>query len=67
MAPWTGFLDRNRFTHGRPMLEAIVNSPYMRGALTGIGVITVFAGLAEVTAVIVSWLRRSADVGHESQ
>ena len=35
-----------------------MNSPYARGAVTGVGVITALAGLAELGSVIVSRARR---------
>jgi hypothetical protein len=40
----------------------IVNSPYVRGAVTGIGVITAMAGLAEI-AGLVTGRRRHAGSG----
>jgi hypothetical protein len=54
--------DRNRFTEGRPALRAAVESPYARGAVTGVGVITALAGLAELAAVITARTRRQTDL-----
>ena len=54
MAPWSAFWDRNRFTDGHPGIETFVESPYARGAVTGIGVVTAFAGFAELAAVFSS-------------
>lgn len=51
LAPWTVFWDRNGFTDGRPRIEAVVQSPYVRGAATGVGVITVLAGLGELASL----------------
>ncbi len=45
------FWDRNGFTDGRPRVEAVVQSPYVRGAATGVGVITVLAGLGELASL----------------
>jgi hypothetical protein len=45
------FWDRNGFTDGRPRIEAVVQSPYVRGAATGVGVITVLAGLGELASL----------------
>ena len=47
-APWSGFWERNRFIERRSALEAFANSPYTRGAVTGVGVVTAVAGLAEL-------------------
>lgn len=58
MAPWSGFWDHNRFAEARPALEAFLNSPYARGGVTGVGVITALAGLIELGSVILSKARR---------
>ena len=58
MAPWSTFWEHNRFAEARPSLEALLNSPYARGAVTGVGVITALAGLAELGSVILSKTRR---------
>lgn len=51
LAPWSVFWERNGFTDGHPRVEAVMQSPYVRGAATGVGVITVVAGLGELAAV----------------
>ncbi|HMC75637.1 MAG TPA: hypothetical protein VKH34_00845 [Vicinamibacterales bacterium] len=58
IAPWSQFWEHNRFAETRPALEALLNSPYDRGAVTGVGVITALAGLAELGSVILSRARR---------
>src|SRR5262245_1818448 len=58
VAPWSQFWERNRFAADRPALETIVMSPYARGGVTGVGVITALAGFAELGAVILSRGRR---------
>jgi hypothetical protein len=58
VAPWSAFWDHNRFAATRPALEAFLNSPYARGAVTGVGVITGLAGLAELGSVILAKTRR---------
>jgi hypothetical protein len=40
----------------------VIDSPYVRGAVTGVGVITAVAGLAEIAA-IVTRRRQRADSG----
>jgi hypothetical protein len=56
VAPWSAFWDRNAFTQAdtlRPFLE----SPFVRGGVSGIGLITALAGLAELAG---AFRRRSA-------
>lgn len=48
VAPWSAFWERNIFPNVLPMLEPLMASPFVRGAVSGIGAITVVAGLAEL-------------------
>ena len=58
VAPWSGFWERNRFAESRPEVEAFVNSPYARGGVTGVGIITAFAGLVELGSLVAARARR---------
>jgi hypothetical protein len=48
IAPWSSFWDRNVFAGVLPFLDPVMASPYARGAVSGIGLITLIAGLAEL-------------------
>ena len=48
VAPWSPFWDRNFFGAVLPIADAILASPYARGAVSGIGLITALGGLAEL-------------------
>jgi hypothetical protein len=52
VAPWSRFWDRNLFLSTLPLLEGLVANRFLRGAVTGIGVITALAGLAELAAAV---------------
>lgn len=52
VAPWTGFWDRNYFAEWLPPVQAVIGNHYVRGAVSGLGVINVFAGLAELASLI---------------
>ena len=58
VAPWSAVWEHNRFAEARPALEAFLTSPYARGAVTGVGVITALAGLVELGSLILSKARR---------
>jgi hypothetical protein len=58
VAPWSAFWDRNFFANAAPVIEYLVASPYARGAVSGVGLVTVLAGLAELGGAFAS--RRSA-------
>jgi hypothetical protein len=61
VAPWSAVWERNRFWADRPRLEAFLQSPYARGGVSGVGVITALAGLAELGSLFASRSRRDAD------
>lgn len=56
--PWSSFWDRNYFAQLAPPLEALITNNFVRGAVSGIGLINVSAGLAELVSIV---LARSAD------
>jgi hypothetical protein len=58
-APWSAFFwEHNRFVASRPVFSHVLNTPYARGAITGVGVITAIAGLGELGALFASRTRR---------
>jgi len=59
VTPWSEFWDHNYFVSTVPALRAVLQNNFVRGAVTGIGVLTVMAGLAELGAVLAG--RREAD------
>jgi uncharacterized membrane protein HdeD (DUF308 family) len=48
IAPWSTFWDRNFFAGVIPLLDPLLASPYARGAVSGLGLVTLVAGLAEL-------------------
>ena len=60
IAPWSGFWEHNRFAESHRAIEFLIASPFVRGAVTGIGVITMIAGLAELASAILSRRREPA-------
>lgn len=59
LAPWTQFWDRNYFSALAPMLAAWAAHPYVRGAVTGVGIVSVVAALVEI-GLLLSRRRASA-------
>jgi hypothetical protein len=55
--PWSAFWDRNYFIGLLPALHALFDSSYVRGAVTGVGLMALGAGLAELHALM-PWHRR---------
>lgn len=52
VAPWSGFWDQNFFAASAPALQPWLHSPFVRGAVSGIGGITAIAGLAELGGLL---------------
>ena len=54
VAPWSSFWDRNYFAESLPLLDAIISNNYVRGAVSGLGVINIAAGIVELFSLLVS-------------
>jgi hypothetical protein len=48
LIPWSAFWERNYFVEGSAALAPILTSNYTRGAITGLGLVNVWAALAEL-------------------
>lgn len=64
MAPWSTFWDRNFFAESLPALEPFVSDNFTRGAVSGLGLVNVWAALAELAALLARWRDRAAVAGH---
>ncbi len=66
--PWSSYWDRNFFVQQVPALRAPLANPYVRGAVSGLGVVNLVAAAADLlglgAAVRVAWrgaLRRAVE------
>lgn len=59
VAPWSRFWERNYFVESLPLVEALVTNLFVRGAVSGLGVLNLVAGLSELTSLLLA--RRSND------
>ena len=48
VVPWSPFWDRNYFVQLWPVLEALTRSNLVRGAVSGLGVVNLWAGISEL-------------------
>lgn len=55
--PWSVFWERNFFAESLPLVHAVVKNNFVRGAISGIGVLNLLAGLADLRTLI-PWERR---------
>jgi len=56
--PWSGFWERNAVGWLLPAAREWLASPFLRGAVTGVGLITAGAGLLELLSAFGLWRRR---------
>jgi hypothetical protein len=46
--PWSEFWDRNYFGLTSPIIHAVIANDFVRGAISGLGLLNLAAGLAEI-------------------
>ena len=54
VVPWSASWDRNYFAQVLPQLHALITNNYIRGAISGLGVINLVAGIVELVSVFVA-------------
>ena len=48
LAPWSEFWDRNYFAQALPLVHALMINNFVRGAVSGLGVVNMLAAVAEI-------------------
>ena len=48
LIPWSAFWDRNYFVESSAAVRALLTSNYTRGAITGLGLLNLWAALGEL-------------------
>jgi hypothetical protein len=49
--PWSGFWERNYFAMAWPPLRELLTNNFIRGAVTGLGLVNLYAGFADLAKV----------------
>ena len=49
--PWSGFWERNYFAMTWPALRDLLTNNFVRGAVTGLGLVNLYAGFADLAIV----------------
>lgn len=60
VVPWSAFWDRNYFAQAVPALGVVMSNSFVKGAVSGVGVVNVVAGLADLVSLL---LARGQDPG----
>ena len=61
LLPWSTFWDRNYFAAFVPELRPVIGNAFVRGAVSGLGVLNLYAGFGELFALIMTVTRRPGD------
>ena len=64
LVPWTALWEHNFFAVHSPAVASLMGNPFIRGAVTGVGVITAAAGIRELIGMLVE--RETARTGRRS-
>jgi hypothetical protein len=56
--PWSPFWDHNYFALTRPALRGFLTNNFVRGAVTGLGFVNLYAGFADLALVFAARERR---------
>ena len=51
LAPWSSYWDRNYFADSLPAMSAIITNNFVRGAVTGLGLVNIGAAVAELVSM----------------
>ena len=54
VAPWTRHWDRNYFAETLPLVQAIIGNPFFRGAVSGLGIVNLYSGFAELVSLVMA-------------
>ncbi len=51
---WSALWEQNYFAQAVPAVQAVTSNYYLRGAITGLGLVNVYLGLTELVSVLTS-------------
>ena len=54
VVPWTRHWGQNYFVETIPYVQAVASNHYVRGAVSGLGLVNLFAGITELVSLIVA-------------
>ncbi len=54
--PWSAFWEHNYFAESLPLLQAVIRNNFVGGAVSGIGILNLFAGLVDLRRLL-TWER----------
>ena len=61
LVPWSAYWDRNYFAESLPHIHSLITNNFIRGAISGLGIINIVVGIIELASFFVA---RDRAVGH---
>ena len=52
LAPWSSFWDRNYFAESVPLLRMVFQNNFVRGGVSGLGILNLCVGFADLGALV---------------
>jgi hypothetical protein len=52
IVPWSAFWERNYFAQAVPAVHALITNNFVRGAISGLGLINMYVGLTELISTV---------------
>jgi hypothetical protein len=52
LMPWSGFWERNYFVDGWPMLRGVLRNDFVRGAVSGVGLVNLCAAFVDLASLL---------------
>jgi hypothetical protein len=50
--PWSAFWERNYFAFVWPTIVPLIQNNFVRGAVSGVGIVNLVAGFADLTSMV---------------
>jgi len=54
LAPWSAYWDRNYFAETMPVVHALITNNFVRGAVTGLGLVNICAAVADLVGMLMN-------------
>jgi hypothetical protein len=54
VVPWSTFWDHNYFAESLPVIRMIISNNFVRGAVSGLGLVNIAAGIGELFSLLMS-------------
>jgi hypothetical protein len=54
VVPWSSFWDRNYFAQAVPLVHTIIRNNFVRGAVSGLGVVNIVSGVTELISILLA-------------